>query len=214
MIALSDHNYLSPEEFLIWEAQQSQRYEYLDGQAYAMSGGTLPHNAIAINLVAVLRGHMRQKNCRLYGSDARVFVSEKGPFFYPDLVVTCDSRDFDAIQGLRHPCLIIEVLSPSTQSFDYSEKFRQYRRLESLQEYILIASDRPAIDCYFHRESKRWDFESYSPQESQIDGIESDQDLMDLSKIIVPFKSLDFSCSLATVYEDVVFTASAKQAEN
>ncbi|XGV85779.1 MAG: Uma2 family endonuclease (plasmid) [Limnothrix sp. BL-A-16] len=214
MIALSDQNYLSPEEFLVWEVQQSQRYEYLDGQAYAMSGGTLPHNAIAINLVAVLRNHMRQKNCRLYGSDARVFVSEKGPFFYPDLVVTCDSRDFDAIQGLRHPCLIIEVLSPSTQSFDYSEKFRQYRRLESLQEYILIASDRPAIDCYFHRESKRWDFESYSPQENQIDGIEFDQDPMDLSKIIVPFKSLDFSCSLATVYEDVVFAASAKQAEN
>jgi len=61
MIALSDQNYLSPEEFLVWEAQQSQRYEYLDGQAYAMSGGTLPHNAIAINLVAVLRNHMRQK---------------------------------------------------------------------------------------------------------------------------------------------------------
>jgi Uma2 family endonuclease len=213
MIALSDQNYFSPEEFLVWEAQQPQRYEYLDGQAYAMAGGTLPHNAIAINLVAALRNHMRQKNCRLYGSDARVFVAEKGPFFYPDLVVTCDSRDFEAIQGLRHPCLIIEVLSPSTQSFDYSEKFRQYRQLESLQEYILIASDRPAIDCYFRRESKRWEFEGYSPQENHLDGLESGQGSTDLSKIVVPFQSLDFSCSLATVYEDVVF-ATAKQPEN
>lgn len=211
MIALSDQNYLSPEEFLVWEAKQSERYEYFNGQAYAMSGGTLPHNAIAINLVALLRNHMRQKNCRLYGSDARVFVSESGPFFYPDLVVTCDARDFNAIQGLRHPCLIIEVLSPSTQSFDYSEKFRQYRRLESLQEYILIASDRPAIDCYYHRESKRWDFESYSPQDNNLGDVESDSESMDISEIIVPFKSLDFSCSLAMVYEDVVFGANANQ---
>lgn len=200
MAALSDQPPLSPEEFLAWEAQQAQRHEYLNGQIYGMSGGTLPHNAIAVNLVAGLRDWVRQRKCRLYVNDAKVFISEKGPFFYPDLVVTCDPRDFNETQGLRHPCLIIEVLSPSTQAFDCSEKFRHYRKLDSLQEYVLVASDRPTMDCYYRREPRIWEFESYGPPDPN-----GSATIADLAALEFQLKSLDFKGPLAMVYEDIAF---------
>lgn len=205
MIALSDQSNLSPEEFLAWEAQQLQRHEYLNGQVYGMSGGTLAHNAIAVNLVAGLRDWVRQKRCRLYVNDAKVFISDQGPFLYPDLVVTCDPRDFNETQGLRHPCLIIEVLSPSTQAFDCSEKFRHYRKLESLREYILVASDRPALDCYYRRESRLWEFESYGPPD-----FNAGDAVADLATFEFQLKSLDFKSSLAMIYEDVAFDLGVK----
>ena len=124
MIALCDRLCMTLAQYLDWEPQQLEKYEYLNGEAYAMTGGTIPHNRIAINLIAALHPHLRDRGCLVLGSDAKVVISESGPSFYPDVVVTCDPRDRTAIAAIRYPSLIIEVLSPGTESFDRGDKFR------------------------------------------------------------------------------------------
>ncbi len=139
MIALSDRHF-SPEEYFHWESQQELRYEYIDGEVFAMAGGTIAHSAIAVNLISLLRPHVRGSNCRVLGSDAKVGISENGAFFYHDLIVTCDQRERFAVKAVFHPKLIIEVLSASTEAYDRGIKFTRYRKLESLREYVLISS--------------------------------------------------------------------------
>lgn len=213
MIALPDKNYLSPQDFLAWEVTQPDRYEYIDGHAYAMAGGTLPHNIITGNLFVALRRFLRGTSCRVFMADVRVYVAEQGPYFYPDLVVSCDPRDLNATQALRHPCLIIEVLSPGTQSFDKNEKFRHYRRLASLKEYVLIHSDRPALDHYYRRQRNLWEFTSHSPEESDLDGSDLAMPRLASGKLTPPLdtlsfelQSLQFSDTLAMIYEDITFS--------
>ncbi len=121
---------LTPQEYLEWEVQQPLRYEYFNGQVFAMAGGTLPHADIALNLASLLREPLRGR-CKVRNSDAKVGITDDGPFTYPDLSISCDERDRTARQFIRYPCVIIEVLSPSTEAYDRGGKFALYRRLEN-----------------------------------------------------------------------------------
>lgn len=134
MIAEPNNGLMSPETYLEWEAQQPLKYEYIQGQAYAMTGGTLPHNDIAVNLTAALKPFLRGKGCKVRMADAKVGITEQGPYFYPDIVVSCDQRDRKALKVIRYPQLIVEVLSPGTEGFDRGDKFKFYRRIQTLQE--------------------------------------------------------------------------------
>jgi Uma2 family endonuclease len=185
MIASPDKYYLTPSAYLDWEPQQEMRYEYAEGEAYAMTGGTIPHNAIAINLIAALRNHVRGSSCRVLGGDAKVRVAENGPFFYPDVLVTCDERDRQAVKFIQFPCLVVEVLSPTTEGYDRGAKFRQYRRLESLREYVLISSDQMSVDLFRLNEQNKWELTPYAAG-----------DILQLS-------SVQFECSIDLIYEDV-----------
>ncbi|MEA5420481.1 Uma2 family endonuclease [Spirulina sp. CCNP1310] len=192
MIASFDHHAMSPQAYLDWEAHQEIRHEYLDGYAYAMSGGTLTHNAIAINLIATLRGQLRGGPCRVFGSDAKVRISEQGPFFYPDVVVSCDGGDRQAVQFLQAPCLVVEVLSPTTEAYDRGAKFQQYRRLPSLREYLLISSQQISVDLFRLNAAQTWELHPY--------GIGDD----------IHLTSLDFTLPIDVLYEEVEFpTASS-----
>ncbi|HEY9658749.1 MAG TPA: Uma2 family endonuclease [Allocoleopsis sp.] len=157
MIANPNPPKLTPQDYLAWEAEQPLRYEYLNGVAVAMTGGTIPHNQVAVNLAALLKNHLRGKGCKVLTSDAKVAVSEQGPFHYADVSVTCDPRDRAARQYISYPCLVAEVLSPSTEAIDRGEKFRQYRRIETLQEYLLIDPDRLSVECYRLNERGNWE---------------------------------------------------------
>ena len=128
MIGLSEKRHMTPDEYLEWEAKQEVRHEYLDGEVYAMTGGTLPHNTIAINLTSLLKQPVRSRGCRLFMTDAKVQLSESAdPYFYPDISVTCHLDDKQATKYIKYPCLIVEVLSPGTESYDRGAKFAQYR---------------------------------------------------------------------------------------
>jgi Uma2 family endonuclease len=122
MIAIPDHPSMTPEEYLHWEEQQESRHEYVDGAVYArnevygMTGDTV-HNDIALNLYSALRPPLRAKGCRVNVADVKVQVAAAGPFFYPDLLVSCHLQDKAALQFVCHPCLIVEVLSPATESY-------------------------------------------------------------------------------------------------
>jgi Uma2 family endonuclease len=199
MIAVSDPNAMSPQDYLEWEEQQTTKHEYLNGEAYAMTGGTLNHNAIAVNLTTALRTYLRGKSCKVFMADAKVGVSENGPFFYPDIMVSCDERDRRALKVVQHPCLIIEVLSPSTEAFDRGEKFRHYRRLTSLKEYVLVNAETKGVECYRLNERNKWELTTYIPDE---------QNDVSEEAIEIQFTSINFQCPLTLVYEDVELSLS------
>jgi Uma2 family endonuclease len=192
MIANIDRFLMSPTEYLEWEQEQPLRYEYLNGEVYAMTGGTMPHNEIATNLVAMLKTHLRGKGCKVFINDLKVQLSTKGPYFYPDVVVTCNSDDLRSKKLISHPRLIIEVLSPGTEGYDRGEKFQQYRQMPSLQEYIIIDPRQVSIECYRLNDRQKWELTSYSSE-----------DITDPT--IVEFPCVEFECSIASIYEDVEF---------
>ncbi len=174
MIAQLDTPQMSPQQYLAWEAEQPTRYGYIDGHVYAMTGGTIPHNQVAVNLVALIKPHLRGKQCKTLSSDAKIAITEQGPFHYPDVSVTCDERDRTARDYIRYPCLIVEVLSSTTEAFDRGKKFRHYRHIETLKEYVLIAPEQMSVECYRLNENGRWELYHYasspdSPGDCQIE---------------------------------------------
>lgn len=209
MVALTDSRYLSPAEFLAWEAQQPWRHEYLNGRVYARTDSTLDHNTIAANFVIALKlylRHLRGKSCGVFISEVQVHVSEKGPYFYPDVVVSCDPRDLRSHQFIQYPCLIAEVLSPGTAEFDRDQKFQQYARMESLSEYVLISSDRPALDRYYRPEGAApncWELTRYGAIEFNPKTLTPDEQQRSLSEMSFELQSLGFSDTLAMIYEAV-----------
>jgi Uma2 family endonuclease len=191
MIAKVKSSGMTVAEYLAWEADQPIKHEYIEGEVYAMAGSTLPHNDIALNLYSLLRSHIRGKGCRVNVSDVKVKVSEQGPYFYPDVVVSCDERDRRAIEAIHYPRLIVEVLSPSTGAFDYGQKFQFYRQIPTLEEYVLIDATQIRIDRYTKNAAGKWELTAYPENEEDVAGCQ-----LELS-------SLDFRCALGLIYEDV-----------
>lgn len=164
---------MTAQEYLDWEPTQETRYDYIDGETIAMTGGTKPHNRIALNLATALDGHLPGRGCEVYISDIKVQVSAAGPYHYPDVVVTCDVRDQNSKQFVQYPCLIVEVLSPSTEAYDRGGKFAQYRRLETLQEYVLIQSEFVGVECFRRNAQGLWVLYPYESGETlTIDSVE------------------------------------------
>ncbi|MEG3863805.1 Uma2 family endonuclease [Microcoleus sp. herbarium12] len=195
MIAQPKFQFMTPQEYLDWEEQQPIKYEYMKGEVFAMTGGILPHNSIAVNLTSALKNHLRGKGCKVFMADAKVGVSQNGPFHYPDVMVSCDPQDQRARKVIYHPCLIVEVLSPGTEAFDRGQKFRNYRQIETLKEYVLIEADRLNVECYRINEKGKWELTAYS-----LDATTTDE-----TEVEVDFPSVDFRCPISLLYEDVVF---------
>jgi Uma2 family endonuclease len=160
MVALPDRLFMSAAEYLDWEPTQEDRYEYWDGEVVAMSGGTRNHNRISLNFSKLLDDALINRNCEVYIADVKVQVEPGRKYFYPDVVVTCDKGDDDA-QIVQFPCLIIEVLSPSTEAIDRGAKFARYRQFPSLQEYVLVQVDRPKVEVFRRNENNQWVLSEY-----------------------------------------------------
>ena len=185
MVALSDFppQRMSPQEFLNWEATQEERYEYVNGRIVAMTGGTIPHNDLALNLYRALYDHVRSRGCKVNVADVKVKMRRR--FRYPDLVVTCDDRDKAATKLLQYPKVIVEVLSPGTETTDRGEKLQEYRNLATLEEYVLINSEKAVVEVYRRSSERVWFYESY--------GIEN----------TLVLESLEFKCAIAQIYEGI-----------
>ena len=168
MIAALKSPGFTPQEYFDWEELQQQRHEYFDGEVYAMAGGTLVHADIALNIAATVKRHLANSSggCKVRNSDAKVGISEKGPFTYPDVSVSCDDRDRTAQQFIQFPCLIVEVLSPSTEAYDRGGKFKLYRQLDSLQEYVLVSSETQLVEVFRRCTSGSWELTVYEEGEN------------------------------------------------
>ncbi len=175
------------EEYLQWEPDQDVRYEYVNGKVFAMTGSTIPHNDIALNLYTALYPHLRSRGCRANVSDVKVQVSPKSPYYYPDVIVSCDPQDLNARKFIQNPKLIAEVLSSGTSGKDRGEKFTSYLTIPTLQEYILIDSEKISVERYCRGEGRMWLYYPYTAYD------------------IITLSSIEFEFPIELLYEGVVF---------
>ena len=146
---------ISIEDYLSGEALADTKHEYVDGQVYAMAGASERHNRIALNIAVQLRSATRGTPCGAFMSDMKFKHEAYNIVYYPDVMLVCDSSDNDAYAKQR-PCLIVEVLSPSTASIDRREKWHTYRNTPSLRYYLLVNPDAPIVDIYHHLPDRGW----------------------------------------------------------
>lgn len=146
------------EEYLSIERNSEYRNEYIDGEIFSMVGASEQHNLIAGNIFASLHSQLKKRPCKVFLNDMRVQVNPNGLYTYPDIVVICGEAKYldKEVDTLLNPALVIEVLSKSTESFDRGEKFRRYRTLDSLMEYILVSQEKYNVEQYTRQPDNKW----------------------------------------------------------
>jgi Uma2 family endonuclease len=177
----------TPEEYFIWEEQQLIRHEYIDGEVYAMTSGTVTHSQIASNFNRLLGDHLGGSGCKTLNSATRVNILASSHYVYPDVSVTCDERDKTTTQYITYPCLVIEVLASSPETQDRSNKFKFYRRNPSLQEYVWVDVEKMAIEVFRKTDGGTWQIIDYEPGD------------------VVELASVKLTFPIEQVYENVVF---------
>jgi Uma2 family endonuclease len=152
--------YITSQEYLAIERAAEHRSEYFEGQMFAMSGAKRPHNLVTTCLIHSLEEQLRDGPCEVYPADMRVKVRSTGLYTYPDVVVACGELEFEDEEEdtLFNPTVVFEVLSRSTEGYDRGAKFAHYRMLDSLQEYVLVAQDRCAVERFVRQASDVWAF--------------------------------------------------------
>ncbi|MBV8695197.1 MAG: Uma2 family endonuclease [Chloroflexi bacterium] len=187
MVAQPHQPLMSVEEYLELDRNSFDvRYEFIDGHVYMLAGGTADHSTISVNMTSLLHSLLRDTSCRVYNSDMKVRLSEKR-YVYPDVSISCDPRDRGRIDFLECPRLVVEVLSPSTEAFDRGKKFGYYRTCPTIEEYVLVDTQRQTVEVYRRATHNLWVLRSFGPDDQ------------------VELASLNVSFSVAAVYENVVF---------
>ncbi len=179
---------LTPEDYLALERSADCKSEYFNGETFAMTGASEPHNLVVINTIRELSTQLKKRPCKVYANDMRVKVDPTGLYTYPDVVVTCGKAQFDGmhLDTLLNPTVIVEVLSDSTEAYDRGRKFEHYRKLDSLAEYLLIAQNRPHVESYRRQASQEW----LLTECSALDGT-------------LRLSSIDCDLALAEIYDKV-----------
>jgi Uma2 family endonuclease len=186
---------LSIEEYLEMENASSEKHEYYKGEVFAMSGAKLTHNIITKNLLISLAIKLKGKSCRPFGSDQRIHIEANTLFTYPDISIICgdiitrNNDDYNVI----NPTVLIEVLSPSTKNYDRGEKFKLYRDIPTLKEYVVVDSESMHIEIFRLNANYHWELEEYTK---------------DAESILI--QSINTPLSLAEVYDE---TALLKRSE-
>ncbi|MBL8234404.1 MAG: Uma2 family endonuclease [Bryobacterales bacterium] len=180
---------LTEEQYLSLERSAETRSEFFQGEMFAMSSGTANHARLAVTLSGALYARIRA-SCEHFGADMRVRVAPSGLYTYPDLSIVCgEPRFLDATNDtLLNPAVIVEVLSPSTESYDRGKKFKLYREIPSLREYVLVAQDAMSVEVFAKDEQGRWVLTEYSKPDE-----------------IFRLASVDFAMPLAELYARVEF---------
>ncbi|MFC0772884.1 Uma2 family endonuclease [Terrimonas alba] len=179
---------LTIEEYLEFEKTSEEKHEYYKGEIFAMSGSKVPHNTIAMNLSGILVQKLKDKSCKPFNSDQRIYIPQNSLFTYPDISVVCgktETKDNDD-WNLLNPTVIIEVLSKSTRDYDMGGKFALYRDIVTLKEYILVDSESLNVYAFRINEGGHWELEEYKKMEDTLS-----------------IRILELSVSLAEIYEGV-----------
>jgi Uma2 family endonuclease len=169
MVAATQWSRATRDEYLAAERAAAYKSEYIDGYVVAMTGASRPHNILSVRIAALLDADLADSPCEVYAADMRVKVSETGDYTYPDVVVACGDIAFEdaELDTLLNPTVIVEVLSPSTEGYDRSTKWERYRRIASLQEYIMVAQDRVLVEHY-RRHEQGWYYAAYDAPEQSL----------------------------------------------
>lgn len=184
--------HVTPAEYLAMERGAEQKHEYLNGRVFAMAGASPKHNLVCGNLIGALRDRLRGRRCVVMPSDQHVYVEATALGTYPDVTVLCGPAKYhaDFPQSLVNPSILIEVLSPSTEAYDRGAKFDHYGHLPSLREYVLVTTDRFAVDHFLRETDGTWRL-------STSRGLDA----------VVRFPSVDAAVPLAEIYENLELVA-------
>ncbi len=189
----STKKFVTPEEYLLREAQAEYKSEYREGEIFAMTGASINHNQIIFNTAKVLDRLLERKPCRVFSSDVRLYIDKRRLYTYPDVMIVCGK--IELVPGrddtLTNPRVIVEVWSDSTQEYDRGKKFAMYRDIPSLQDYVMIDQTRPYIE-YFRREKQSWALET-------IEGMDA----------VVTLRALEAGIPLTAIYEKVEWSGEA-----
>jgi Uma2 family endonuclease len=190
MVAYPNRLRMSVEEYLeLDRSSLDTKYEYIDGEVYMMAGGSPAHARIAAILIREIGFHLRGGPCDVYTSDAKVRVLGTQQYVHPDVIVSCDERDRQLeVEMLEYPCLVIEVLSPSTERIDRHKKSNLYRAMPSIQEYVLVDTQEQAVEVYRRVQNGFWWFSYFGPGDR------------------VELASLGVTIPIEVIYEHVTFS--------
>ncbi|MGB0564548.1 MAG: Uma2 family endonuclease [Spirulinaceae cyanobacterium] len=179
----------TPEEYLELEAQGQERHEYRNGEIIAMTGGTANHNRISLNFASAFKVMMRRQGYQVFMADMKVWLPEPNIYTYPDVMIVEGEPVYerDTQVTILNPCVIVEVLSPSTQNYDRSEKFQAYRTIPEFREYLLIDPATYQVEQYVKKASDRWTLRLY-------DGLDA----------TLTLESIPFELPFTELYEDVI----------
>jgi Uma2 family endonuclease len=149
---------LTPQEYLAIERRAEIKSEYYRGEMFAMSGASWEHTLAKDNLAGEVRSQLKDGPGRVLTSDMRVLIPSTGLYTYPDIVIVCDKPQFEdkMFDTLLNPRALVEVLLDSTESYDRGAKFRHYREIPTLQEYVLVAQDQPLVERYVRQANGSW----------------------------------------------------------
>ncbi len=188
-MGLPAHRFYTVSEYLELERQTGIKYEYEEGEVFAMAGGTVVHSLIGGNAVSELRRVLKNRPCNAYNSDLKIAVNEE-KYRYADASVICGAAEYFAEnpEAAKNPLLIVEVLSESSELYDRGEKFKTYRRIPGFREYILIEQRYPLVEVFFKVDDKTWQYRAYE----QLDQI-------------IQLGSIEAEISMEEIYSGVTF---------
>ena len=162
---------ISEADYLEGERTSETKHEYHQGEVFAMAGASRRHNLIVMNVIGELRSQLKGRPCRPYPSDMRLRIEATGLYTYPDVMVVCGEERFgdEKQDTLLNPDVIVEVLSDSTESYDRGDKFQNYRRIDSLKEYVIISQNCRKIEKYARTEDGKWVLDETDEDHPAID---------------------------------------------
>jgi Uma2 family endonuclease len=190
MLTRSPTKTLSLEEYRNLETIAEVKHEYHDGEIIEMTGGSINHNRLVRNLIRLLDNALRKTIYEVFPSDLRLWIPQYNRGLYPDLMIIAGEPLFSDNRNdeILNPCLIIEVLSPSTSSYDRGDKFRYYRSIPQLNQYLLVSQGEILIESYSKTSENHWLLQEYIP-----------------ARGIISLDSLGISLNLADIYEGIDF---------
>ncbi len=147
------------EEYLATERQQQEKHEWYQGDCFAMAGGSRWHNILSGRIFSALVQHLDGEACTPYMADLRLHIEAHHHYVYPDVMVVCDEVAYVADDMVNDATIIIEILSPSTESYDRGRKFLHYQSLPSLRKYILVSQNVMQVEAYRRRQDGKWEYE-------------------------------------------------------
>ena len=155
---LPDKTEYTREEYLAIEDRADYKSEYHQGEIFAMAGGSRNHSVICVNVIRRLSEAVDDKDCIVFDGNMKLDIREADAILYPDSMVVCGDVEFyqNRTDAVGNPALIVEVISPSTESFDRGKKFQLYRLIPSFREYLLISQDSPTVERFFKQAENRW----------------------------------------------------------
>lgn len=185
------YNHISQEDYLKSEREAVVKHEYYQGEVFAMSGASFKHNKISINFLSGLHHKLKGKGCQPLGSDLRIHIPKNTLYTYPDISIICGDPEFtdDNFDTVINPSVIIELLSKSTRDYDMGKKFFLYREIESLQEYILVDTEKIYVEKHLKNDDKSWTLTDYRSIEDQFS-----------------ISTVDLKISLKDIYDGISFS--------